>query len=118
MNVLAQNLDAEPPSRGDAAAGVAPSSTASAPGRGADFAELVKARLTALVLLTTAVGFYLGVRGPVEYGALLRVFLGTAAAAGGAAALNQWWEWQLEALMQRTRSRPVPAGRMQPVSAF
>src|ERR1043166_2562866 len=97
----------------------APASTTAIRSRpGADFAELVKARLTALVLLTTAVGFYLGVRGPLEYRALLRVFLGTAAAAAGAAALNQWWEWQLDALMQRTKSRPVPAGRMRPVSAF
>ena len=85
---------------------------------GADFAELVKARLTALVLLTTAVGYYLGVRGPMDYHALIRVFLGTAAAAAGAAALNQWWEWQLDAMMQRTKSRPVPAGRMRPISAF
>ncbi|HJT81738.1 MAG TPA: UbiA family prenyltransferase, partial [Chthoniobacterales bacterium] len=86
--------------------------------RGADFAELVKARLTALVLLTTAVGFYLGIRGPMNYGGLLRVFLGTAAAAAGAAALNQWWEWQLDGLMNRTKSRPLPAGRMRPLSAL
>jgi protoheme IX farnesyltransferase len=87
-------------------------------GRGADFAELVKARLTALVLLTTAVGYYLGIRGPVDYRGLLQVFVGTAAAAAGAAALNQWWEWKLDALMHRTRSRPVPAGRMRPISAM
>ncbi len=87
------------------------------PRRGADFAELVKARLTALVLLTTAVGFYLGLRGPMNYGGL-RAFLGTAAAAAGAAALNQWWEWQLDGLMNRTKSRPVPAGRMRPLSAL
>jgi len=99
---------------GAAAAAIAHSRT----GRGADFAELVKARLTALVLLTTAVGFYLGQRGPINVGALLNAFLGTAAAAAGAAALNQWWEWQLDALMLRTKSRPVPAGRMRPVSAL
>ena len=87
-------------------------------GRGADFAELVKARLTTLVLLTTAVGFYLGLRGPMNYGGLWRAFLGTAAAAAGAAALNQWWEWQLDAMMKRTRARPVPAGRMRPLSAL
>jgi protoheme IX farnesyltransferase len=85
---------------------------------GSDFAELVKARLTALVLLTTAVGFYLGQSGPMNYGMLLRAFLGTAAAAAGAAALNQWWEWQLDAMMNRTKSRPVPAGRMRPLSAL
>jgi len=84
---------------------------------GSDFAELIKARLTALVLLTTAVGYYLGHDGPMDYRGLFNVFVGTAAAAAGAAALNQWWEWQLDALMQRTKSRPVPAGRMRPTSA-
>jgi protoheme IX farnesyltransferase len=105
----------------DLSEGSAPPSTrpmAQRPSAGADFAELVKARLTALVLLTTAVGFYLGLPGPMNYLALSHVFFGTAAAAAGAAALNQWWEWQLDALMQRTKSRPVPAGRMRPVSAL
>src|SRR5881398_190108 len=79
-----------------------------------DLIELVKARLTLLVLLTTAVGYYLGAEGPINYSALLHTVCGTAAAAAGAAALNQWWEYKLDALMQRTRSRPVPAGRMRP----
>jgi protoheme IX farnesyltransferase len=82
-----------------------------------DFAELVKARLTSLVLLTTAVGFYLGADAPVDYLALFHVVFGTAAAAAGAAALNQWWERKLDALMQRTKARPVPAGRMPPMEA-
>jgi len=79
---------------------------------------LVKARLTLLVLLTTAVGFYLGAEGPINWTALLHTVFGTAAAAAGAAALNQWWEHKLDALMQRTHSRPVPAGRMRPVEAL
>ena len=82
-----------------------------------DLVELVKARLTLLVLLTTAVGFYLGAENPINYAALLHTVFGTAAAAAGAAALNQWWEYKLDALMQRTRSRPVPAGRMRPRDA-
>jgi len=82
-----------------------------------DLVELVKARLTLLVLLTTAVGFYLGADNPISYAALLHTVSGTAAAAAGAAALNQWWEYKLDALMQRTRSRPVPAGRMRPRDA-
>jgi heme o synthase len=82
-----------------------------------DLVELVKARLTLLVLLTTAVGFYLGAENPINYAALLHTVFGTAAAAAGAAALNQWWEHKLDALMQRTRSRPVPAGRMRPRDA-
>jgi protoheme IX farnesyltransferase len=83
-----------------------------------DLIELVKARLTLLVLLTTAVGFYLGAEGPINWTALLHTVLGTAAAAAGAAALNQWWEYKLDAMMDRTRSRPVPAGRMRPVEAL
>ncbi|HEV3410503.1 MAG TPA: heme o synthase [Chthoniobacterales bacterium] len=84
----------------------------------ADFAELVKARLTLLVLLTTAVGFYLGARGPVQLLAFFHVMFGTALAAAGAAALNQWWERQLDALMHRTRERPIPAGRLSPRDAL
>src|SRR5437899_4141410 len=82
-----------------------------------DLVELVKARLTLLVLLTTAVGFYLGADSPINFAALLHTVFGTAAAAAGAAALNQWWEYKLDALMHRTRSRPVPAGRMRPRNA-
>jgi heme o synthase len=84
----------------------------------ADLFDLVKARLTSLVLLTTAVGFYLGSKSPVDYAALFRVVFGTAAAAAGAAALNQWWERKADALMHRTRMRPVPAGRMRPAEAL
>ncbi|CAN5532220.1 heme o synthase [soil metagenome] len=82
-----------------------------------DFAELIKARLTLLVLVTTAVGFYLGA---VTVGslALFHVVFGTALAAAGAAALNQWWEHRLDALMHRTRTRPIPAGRMTPRDAL
>jgi len=84
----------------------------------ADFSELVKARLTLLVLLTTAVGFYLGAEEPINYLGLFHVVFGTAAAAAGAAALNQWWERKLDGLMHRTRMRPVPAGRMRPIDAL
>src|SRR4029453_9541599 len=84
----------------------------------ADLFELVKARLTSLVLLTTAVGFYLGSEPSVDYAALFRVVFGTAAAAAGAAGLNQWWGGKANALMHRTRMRPVPAGRMRPAEAF
>jgi protoheme IX farnesyltransferase len=83
-----------------------------------DLAELVKARLTLLVLLTTAVGFYLGSETPIDYRALLNTVFGTAAAAAGAAALNQWWERRADALMRRTKTRPIPGGRMSPLQAL
>jgi protoheme IX farnesyltransferase len=84
----------------------------------ADYAQLVKARLTLLVLLTTAVGYYLGAAPPVGYAGLFHVVFGAACAAAGAAALNQWWERKVDALMERTRTRPVPGGRMRPLEAL
>jgi protoheme IX farnesyltransferase len=87
-------------------------------GVAADFAELVKARLTLLVLLTTAVGFYLGATNPISYLALFHAVFGTALAAASAAALNQWWERRADSLMNRTKTRPIPAGRMLPRDAF
>jgi protoheme IX farnesyltransferase len=88
------------------------------PGAAADFAQLVKARLTLLVLLTTAVGFYLGATSPINYVAFFHAVFGTALAAASAAALNQWWERRADSLMQRTKMRPIPAGRMLPRDAF
>lgn len=84
----------------------------------ADVAELVKARLTLLVLVTTAVGYYLGAGIPIDRAGFFHAVFGTALAASGAAALNQWWEHGFDALMLRTKSRPIPAGRMQPRDAF
>lgn len=93
--------------------------TNGSPGRTAgDYAELLKARLTLLVLMTTAVGYYMGADSPVHYIQLFHVVFGTAGAAAGAAALNQWWERKADALMHRTRHRPVPGGRMRPVEAL
>ena len=76
--------------------------------------DLVKARLTFLVLLTTLVGFHLGVRGAPDYWLMLHTVLGTALVACGAAALNQLLEREYDALMRRTADRPLPSGRMQP----
>jgi protoheme IX farnesyltransferase len=84
----------------------------------ANYAELVKARLTFLVLLTTAAGYYLAASSPVNGREFFHVVFGTAAAAAGAAALNQWWERRVDALMERTKSRPIPGGRMSPLEAL
>jgi protoheme IX farnesyltransferase len=80
----------------------------------ATYADLFKARLTFLVLLTTLVGFYIGYRGPVNYLLMLHTIVGTALLAAGASALNQLWEREHDAKMRRTQSRPLPSGKMQP----
>jgi len=74
--------------------------------------ELFKARLTTLVLLTTAVGFYVGSRPPMAWVLMLNTLFGTALLAGGASALNQLLEREHDAKMRRTQDRPLPSGRL------
>jgi heme o synthase len=80
------------------------------------FADLVKARLTTLVLLTTAVGFYIGWHGAMNYILFFNTLAGTAFVAAGAAALNQLLEREYDAKMRRTQDRPLPSGRLQPAT--
>lgn len=84
----------------------------------ADFLELTKPRVTTLVLVTTLVGFYLGSNGALDIVLLLNALLGTALVAAGTSALNQYVERDEDGLMHRTRRRPLPAGRMEPIHAL
>jgi protoheme IX farnesyltransferase len=81
-------------------------------GRVAAFLELTKPRITQLVVLTAAAGFFLAARQGLDSLLLAHALLGTALVAGGTNALNQVWERELDALMHRTRRRPLPAGRL------
>ena len=82
------------------------------------YADLTKARLTFLVVLTTLVGFYLGSPSPVNYLLMIHAVLGTAMVASGAAALNQLLEREHDAKMRRTKNRPLPSGRLQPTTVM
>jgi protoheme IX farnesyltransferase len=86
--------------------------------RMADYLELTKPRVVAMVLVATAAGFYLGETRAFDYLIALNLMIGTAAAAGGTLALNQFIERDLDAKMERTRMRPLPDGRMRPVEAL
>jgi heme o synthase len=85
--------------------------------RGADFIALVKPRLNLLVVASSAAGYYLGAPTPLDPGAMAVAVAGTALVAGGAAALNQVYERDTDALMRRTRLRPLPDGRIAPRDA-
>jgi protoheme IX farnesyltransferase len=85
--------------------------------RALDFFELTKPRVVLMVLLTTMVGYYLGSETP-GYALLIETLIGTALAAGGTLALNQFLEREADALMERTRRRPLPDGRVQPAEAL
>jgi len=74
------------------------------------YIELTKARLVALVLITTVVGFLLGAGEPLRWELLAWTVIGTALAALGANAFNQVMERRLDRRMERTRRRPLPAG--------
>jgi protoheme IX farnesyltransferase len=87
------------------------------PSRATDFLELTKPRITALVLLTAAVGYAVGGRG-FSPGAFLVFLAGTALVCSGASALNQYAEREADARMVRTSRRPIPAGRLRPEDAL
>jgi protoheme IX farnesyltransferase len=88
------------------------------PGLLSDLVTLTKARLSLLVIITTFVGFLLASTGAVDWLHLLNATLGTALAAAGAGALNQWMEVRVDRLMDRTRNRPLPSGRMRSATAL
>lgn len=82
-----------------------------------DYLQLSKARIVMLVLLTTAAGYWVAAPAfdPILF---LHLMAGTALVAGGTNALNQWWESDLDARMARTRTRPIPGGRIERTSAL
>jgi protoheme IX farnesyltransferase len=84
----------------------------------ADYFELTKPRVVLMVLVTTIAGFYLGGRGGFDLGLAINLLAGTALAAGGTLALNEYVERDTDALMDRTRRRPLPEGRVRPAAAL
>ncbi len=94
-----------------------PAAAAARPGRGSILLALVKPRLNALAVATVGIGYYLGAP-EFDLVALLLVLAGAALVAGGGAAFNQVAERDLDALMARTRSRPLPRGGITPAAGL
>ena len=86
--------------------------------RAIDFLSLTKPRLNTLVVVTAGVGYCLGVGDEFEAVTLFHALVGSALVAGGAAALNQLSERDIDETMDRTRRRPLPSGRVQPWEAW
>ena len=85
-----------------------------------DYIELTKPRITWLILMSTGIGYFFGLRGAanwwqflqsVHFGSLVHTIVGTGLLASGTAALNQWYERDADRLMRRTSQRPLPTGR-------
>src|SRR5687768_14447632 len=82
-----------------------------------DFIQLLKPRVMSLVVFTAFVGL---AAAPVAVNPLVAVvaILCIAVGAGASGALNMWYDAEIDALMKRTRSRPIAAGRVQPGEAL
>jgi protoheme IX farnesyltransferase len=83
-----------------------------------DLLALTKPRVVLMILVTTVVGYYVGLAGAPDYARLVHLLIGTALAAGGTLALNMYWERDVDGLMERTRLRPLPDGRLTPLEAL
>lgn len=83
-----------------------------------DYIELTKPRITWLIVMSTAIGYYFGHSGVWHVWAVIHTMIGTALVASGTAALNQWYEREADRHMRRTQMRPLPAGRLTPNQAL
>ncbi len=82
------------------------------------YVELTKPRITFLIVLTSAAGFALASQGRIDYLAMLSALFGIGLLSSGIATLNQYAERDLDGLMRRTATRPLPAGRLAPWEAL
>ncbi len=82
------------------------------------YVALTKPDVSFLVLITTAAGYYMGARGPVNWLHMLQTVFATMLIAAGTAALNHYIERESDRYMRRTASRPLPTGVLQPVQAL
>ena len=84
----------------------------------AAFIELTKPRIAIMLVLTSAAGFYLGSVGTFDYMHFANSMLSIALLAFGVATLNQYWERDLDRLMKRTSTRPLPTSKVTPTEAL
>jgi protoheme IX farnesyltransferase len=87
-------------------------------GRLAAYLELTKPRITFLVVLTAVAGYCIGQSSGVNYLGLVNLIIGVTVLSAGASTLNQYLERELDALMLRTKARPLPSGRLSPRQAL
>lgn len=84
----------------------------------ADYLVLTKPELTLLSVISAVGSAFMALHGSAQYLPLLHTFIGTSLAGAGAGALNQYFERNHDAMMKRTATRPLPAGRVKPVEAL
>ncbi|WP_406568097.1 heme o synthase [Caldinitratiruptor microaerophilus] len=83
-----------------------------------DYIRLMKPRIVLLLLITGYAAMWLAARGAPPLRLTLLTLAGLSLTCGGANAVNMWWDRDIDAVMTRTRSRPLPAGRIPPTGAL
>lgn len=83
-----------------------------------DYINLTKPRVTWLIVMSAAIGYYFGNSGHWAIWQFIHTLFGTALVASGTAALNQWYEREADRQMRRTQTRPLPSGRLTPHQAL
>jgi Polyprenyltransferase (cytochrome oxidase assembly factor) len=84
----------------------------------AAYVELTKPRIAFILVLTSAAGFYLGSKGPLDVSLFVHTLIGIALLAFGVATLNQYIERYSDTLMDRTARRPLPTLKVTPNEAL
>jgi len=82
------------------------------------YLQLSKLRIVTLLLFTTVTAMVVAANGAPQLSLLLPTILGGALASAGASAINQYYDRDMDMLMDRTKKRPIPSGRIKPLSAL
>lgn len=98
--------------------GVATGTAAAQTSLARDIIVLLKLRMGFLAAIIALAGYYMGSAGPVSVSGMLHAFFGTWIVSAGAFLLNMYFERDIDALMPRTKDRPLPAGRISPTPVF
>jgi protoheme IX farnesyltransferase len=103
---------------GGATTGLAPAAGLGTHTRAADYWELLKPRIMLLIVVTTLGSLALAANGWPGSALVAWTVAGMALVSGGSSAINHWYDRDIDALMERTRSRPVASGRIAPAAAL
>lgn len=94
------------------AASVSSASAQHSPAVASDLLQLTKPRIVTMILVTTVISALIAGGGTMPLLLVLHLVIGVAMVAGSAGAMNQVWEYQIDGKMERTRRRPIAAGRI------
>jgi len=89
-----------------------------APGKVRALYELTKPGIAGYVMITAGVSYYVAARGEADLLPVTNTLVGVALGTAGALALNQYVERDVDAIMKRTQTRPLPSGRLEPLEAL